>query len=70
MYDEQKETDKFVRLVGGTKKADRLQDIWRNSCPHSTSDVFKPITREEDFRRQAKEEGFTDKQIEAFLKLR
>ena len=70
MYDEQVEQDKFVRLIGGMKKADRMQYLWGNSYPHSTSNIFKPITKEEDFRRQAKQEGFTDKQVDAFLKLR
>jgi hypothetical protein len=61
--DEQEANDKFVRMVGGVKKADRLQQIWNMSYPHHKK------TREEDFRERAKGEGFTDKQIEAFLKL-
>lgn len=68
--DEQKEQDRFLRLVGGSKKADRLQYIWGNSCPHSTSSIFKKISKEEDFRENAKINGFSKKQIDAFLKLR
>ena len=61
--DEQELNDRFVRMVGGVRRADRLQEIWRNSFPH-----YKK-TREEDFREKAKAEGFTDEQIDFFLKL-
>jgi len=61
--DEQEVNDRFVRLFHGVKRADRLQQIWNNSFPR-----FR-MTREEVFRREAKSEGFTDKQIDAFLKL-
>jgi hypothetical protein len=61
--DEQEANNRFVRLVGGVKRADRLQQIWSMSYPG-----YKK-SREEDFRERAKAEGFTDKQIEAFLKL-
>jgi hypothetical protein len=60
---EQELNDKFVRMVGGVKKADRLQQIWNMSYPH-----YKK-KREEDFREKAKAEGYTDEQIEFFLKL-
>jgi hypothetical protein len=50
-------------MVGGVKRADRLQQIWNMSHPH-----YKK-SREEDFREKAKAEGYTDKQIDFFLKL-
>lgn len=61
--DEQEANDRFVRLVGGVRKADRLQQIWRNSYPSYRK------SREEVFREEAKREGFSDRAIEAFLKL-
>jgi len=70
MYDEQEEQDRFIRIIGGISKADRLQHIWNNSYPHSTSNIFRPITKEQDFMDKAKNEGFSKRQIEAFLKLR
>jgi hypothetical protein len=63
MITEQEKQDHFIRIVGGIKKADRLQQIWNQSYPH-----YK-ISRGEDFRARAKAEGFTDKQIDAFLQL-
>lgn len=67
--DEETLQEEFTSAVGGVKKADRLQYIWNNCCPHSTNNMFRPITKEDDFRRQAKAEGYTDKQIDMFLKL-
>ena len=60
---EQELNDKFVRMVHGVKRADRLQQIWNMSYPHYNK------TKEQEFRDRAKEEGFTDKQIDFFLKL-
>jgi len=60
---EQEANDRFVRMVHGVKRADRMQVIWRNSYP------FMNKTKEQVFRESAKAEGFTDKQIDAFLKL-
>jgi len=61
--DEQELNDRFVRLCGGVRKADRLQAIWSFSYPrHGKS-------REETFRETAKSEGFTERQIKAFLNL-
>jgi hypothetical protein len=61
--DEQAENDAFVRMVGGVKRPDRMQVIWSNSYPQ-----FKK-SREEVFREKAKEEGFTDLQVNRFLDL-
>jgi hypothetical protein len=63
LSDDQELNDKFVRMVGGVKRADRLQQIWNSSFPH-----YKK-SREEDFREKAKAEGYIDKQIEFFLNL-
>ena len=65
MRDEQKENDRFIRLVG-VKKADRLQYIWNTSYPHGFQ---SEVPKETEFLKRAKDEGFTDKQIDAFLKL-
>jgi hypothetical protein len=70
MYDEPREQERFIRLVGGTRKADRIMQLWGQSYPHSTSNIFKPVTKEDDFRSKALSEGFTKKQIESFLKLK
>lgn len=70
--DEQEKQDRFTELVGSVQRADRIQAIWRNSYPHGTEyDKLKGtyITQEEDFKRQAKEAGFTDLEITAFLNL-
>jgi len=61
--DEQKANDRFVRMVHGIRRADRMQEIWRNSYPSLRK------SKEEVFRESAKREGFTDKQIDAFLML-
>ena len=68
MRTEQEEQDEFLQELGETRSL-QLQNIWNNSYPHSTSNIFKKITKEDDFRRQAKADGFTDKQIEMFLRL-
>jgi len=72
--DEQKEMDAFIKAVGGTTKADRLQNIWRNSYPHGTEydRVFKTgfyMSKQEAFTRAALREGFTKKQIHMFLSM-
>jgi hypothetical protein len=54
MITEQEKQDHFIRIVGGIKKADRLQQIWNQSYPH-----YK-ISRGEDFRARAKAEGFAE----------
>ena len=65
---EQEEQDEFLQGLGRSR-AMRLQNIWNMSYPHSTSNMFKPVTKEDDFRRQAKEEGFTEREIGMFLRL-
>lgn len=65
MFDEQLEQDKFVQIVGGIKRADRLQQIHRMSA---YSGFGK--TAEENFISCATGEGFSRKAISTFLKLR
>jgi len=65
--DEQEANDRFVRIVGGRGRAERLQRIWDTSYPHGCG--LTEIPKEVEFRRRAKEEGFTEKQIETFLAL-
>lgn len=72
METEQEKQDRFTELVGGTQKADRLQAIWNNSYPHGTEyDKLRGtyISKEEDFRKKAKGEGYTEQEIKAFLAL-
>lgn len=61
--DEQAENDAFVRSVHGIKRADRMQQIWNMSYPGFGK------TREEVFRENAKQERFTDLQVNRFLDL-
>ena len=73
---EQQLQDEFMKLFGRFKqgkpsekilqKTDRLQYIWNTSYPHG---FHSEVPKEDEFRRRAKDEGFTDKQINAFLKL-
>ena len=68
--DERKTTEAFVDYVGGTVKADRLLYLWGISHGYGTKHDFlmgKGITRKQNFRRKAKEEGFTDEQVDAFF---
>lgn len=65
MYDEQAEQDKFVQIIGGIKRADRIQQIHRMSAYPGFGK-----TAEENFISCAKGEGFSYKAISAFLKLR
>jgi hypothetical protein len=65
---EEEKQEAFIRVVGGVKRADRLQQIWNNSYPHGT-ELCGYASREQDFRNKAKEEGFSDRQIDLFLQL-
>lgn len=73
--DEQKETDKFVKMVGGVSRADQLQRIWNmHGYPHGTQydKVFRPSaysSPEQSFANAALREGYTPSQIRAFLRL-
>ena len=67
--DEQAENDSFVRLVGGVKRADRMQQIWNMSYPQGNCGLLKGKSKEEVFREKAKAEGFTDIQVNRFLDL-
>lgn len=67
--DEQAENDRFVRLVGGVKKADHMQQIWKMSYPQGNCGMLKGKSKEEVFREKAKAEGFTDIQVNRFLDL-
>jgi uncharacterized protein (DUF1015 family) len=68
MYDEQKENDNFVKLVGGIHAADRLQQLWNQS--YSTGGYLYPISKEKVFEESARREKFSKKAIKAFMKLR
>ena len=63
MVTEQEANDRFVRMVHGIKRADRLQQIWNMSYP-----AYR-MSKEQVFRKNAEAEGFTDKQLDAFLSL-
>jgi len=63
-YDEEEMQRKLIRLAGGIAKADQMQRIWKNSYPHPGYGIK---TREDDFRKQAKEAGFSEEAIEFFI---
>jgi len=69
--DEQEQQDKFIRLCGGTRKAERLDYLYHHrSHPHGFNNLDPNYESKEDaFRREAKQEGFSTRQIEAYLKL-
>jgi hypothetical protein len=72
MIDEQQRCDKFEKMVGGVKRAQRLLSIWNNSYSCGTKLDFlvaRGKTREQVFEMRARAEGFTDKQIQCFHKL-
>jgi hypothetical protein len=62
--------DQFEKLVGGRVRADRLARIWSQSYPGVRISTFRdPPTREEVFRKKARRDGFTDREIDAYLEL-
>ena len=73
---EQELQDEFMKLFGRFKqgkpterilqKTDRLQYLWNTSYPHG---FHGEVPKEIDFSIRAKQEGFTNKQIDAFLNL-
>jgi len=69
--DEQAENDAFVRMVGGVKRADRMQQIWKDSYPQGCLSPFSRSgkSKEEVFRQKAIDEGFTGEQVNRFLDL-
>jgi len=68
--DEQEQQGKFIRLCRGKRKADLIDRIFHNSYPHGFNDLDPNYESKEDaFRREAKQEGFSTRQIEAYLKL-
>jgi hypothetical protein len=69
---EQERQDRFVRLVGGTNRADELMRIWNNSYPHGTKYdrlYGRGLTKEQAFERNALNRGFTKRQISAFYSI-
>ncbi len=64
--------DRFVKLVGGTHRADELMRIWNDSYPHGTEydRLFgRGLTKEQAFERSAIAHGFTKRQINSFRSL-
>ena len=67
---EQEQQDKFIRICRGTRKAERIDYLYHHSYPHGFNDLDPNYESKEDaFRREAKQEGFSNRQIEAYLKL-
>ncbi len=61
-----------MEFVGGTRRADQLSRIAKDSYPHGTEMdrlMGHGMTREQVFRHKAKQEGFTDEEVDAFLML-
>lgn len=57
MTTEQKQQDDFVKAIGGTKRANRLQALYQ---------YWMKIR---EFKDLAKHNGYTDKEIDMFLAL-
>jgi len=72
---EQERTDAFEALVGGPTNAFHLLHMWQETYDHRTewdrliSNVSKQEAKEQKLRKRAKQEGYTDKQIDAFFDL-
>lgn len=68
--DERATHEAFVAYVGGVQRAERLSRIYSDSFPGVKSSVFaKAPTKEEVFARKATAEGYTAKEISAYLSL-
>jgi hypothetical protein len=75
MIDEQTAHENFETLVGGPDRGFRLMNFWTEAGYATSGNEFqlsswppKP-TQEEVFRSKAKRDGYTNKQIQAFLEL-
>ena len=69
---ERERQDAFVDLMGGSYRADRLDSICKNSYPgirKPWATFEPPPSKEEMFKKKAKQEGFTDLEIDTFLNL-
>lgn len=70
--DEQAMQDNFEDLCGGVAKAEHLMRIWNNSYKKGSKYDFlmgRGRTKQEVFEKEAKSQGFTDKQIKCFYSL-
>lgn len=68
---EAERTEEFEDLVG-VNRAQRLQQIWNNSYPMGTAydNLFgRGKSKEQVFKEKARQAGFWDYEIEAFLEL-
>ena len=68
MKDEQLMTESFEELVGGVSKARQLFNLYKNS--HSHNPLYgEKRTKQQVFETKAKNEGFTNEQIQFFYEL-
>jgi hypothetical protein len=71
--DEQAETERFEGIVGGPERGFRLMRIHERATQAVSGDRFRMSgekrSAEEVFRRMAKNDGFSDEAIDAFLAL-
>ena len=65
--DEQVTQDKFIDFIGGGLRADRLQNVYRNSYPGWIRG--KKVSASEIFEINAKSADFSQEEIDAFLSL-
>ncbi len=68
--DEKEKNEKFETLWNGLVGTGRLMVIWRTSYPVGTKYAFlfgKGKKKEDVFRERARQEGFSDQEIEEFL---
>lgn len=72
MRDEQAAHEEFEQLVGGPERGFRLMRLYESARQSASGNRFtlqKMPSAEEIFRKRAKQDGYTDKQITAFLNL-
>lgn len=71
--DEQAETERFENIVGGPERGFRLMRIHEKATQAVSGDRYqsgrKQRTPEEVFRRMAKDEGYSNEAVDAFLAL-
>jgi hypothetical protein len=60
----------YIEAIGDEAKAEYLMYIWNTTCPEVDPQVKREVRVMQAFRIKAMKEGFTDKQIDAFFKLK
>lgn len=61
--------ERFLQIMGSKENAERIQQIWDTSYPHEGVSPLSFKTKLEVFMERAMKEGFSRKQVDAFLDL-